>query len=168
VAAEPAFRTLRVERLYTYGQPRTGDRAFSDWVTAQTADRCFRVVHGRDIVPHVPPEFLTPGIVRAVSGAVGRLLGTDASAQGYAHGGKLKFVPAVDGPLSDTIPAEAAFSLTSLLARVGPAVKKLPGLVISSPGALALLPPEILHHFPRGGTEEQTSYVSRLRALLPA
>uniref|UniRef100_A0A1I7Z1E2 Lipase_3 domain-containing protein n=1 Tax=Steinernema glaseri TaxID=37863 RepID=A0A1I7Z1E2_9BILA len=44
-------------RLMTFGQPRVGDKAFA---TAHDAMILFayRVVHNRDIVPHVPPEIL--------------------------------------------------------------------------------------------------------------
>jgi hypothetical protein len=41
--------------LYTFGQPRTGDKPFADAHDALLPNS-FRVTHARDIVPHVPPE----------------------------------------------------------------------------------------------------------------
>ncbi|KAK6012519.1 triacylglycerol lipase [Ostertagia ostertagi] len=39
-------------KLVTFGQPRTGDRNFSE--TINKLDYAFRVTHWRDIVPHIP------------------------------------------------------------------------------------------------------------------
>ena len=40
--------------LYTFGSPRVGDKALSDYVTAQ-AGGDFRVTHTDDPVPRLPP-----------------------------------------------------------------------------------------------------------------
>uniref|UniRef100_A0A1I7Z274 Lipase_3 domain-containing protein n=1 Tax=Steinernema glaseri TaxID=37863 RepID=A0A1I7Z274_9BILA len=44
-------------KLMTFGQPRVGDKTYADAVNAQLL-YAYRVVHNRDIVPHVPPEVL--------------------------------------------------------------------------------------------------------------
>ncbi|KAJ7869018.1 Alpha/Beta hydrolase protein [Mycena leptocephala] len=46
-------------RLYTYGQPRTGNAIFATWVnTLIGPQRSFRVVHSNDGVPTMVPEML--------------------------------------------------------------------------------------------------------------
>ncbi|KAJ3160252.1 hypothetical protein HDU86_001090 [Geranomyces michiganensis] len=46
--------------VYTYGQPRTGNKAWSEWVhTLPFASRITRTTHKNDIVPHVPPTLLS-------------------------------------------------------------------------------------------------------------
>jgi len=40
--------------LYTYGSPRIGDSKFASWFS-KTIPNSFRVTHGHDIVPTVPP-----------------------------------------------------------------------------------------------------------------
>jgi putative component of toxin-antitoxin plasmid stabilization module len=40
--------------IYTFGQPRVGNRAFRRDYDALLGDRTFRVIHSADIVPHVP------------------------------------------------------------------------------------------------------------------
>ncbi|KAK0411924.1 hypothetical protein QR680_005920 [Steinernema hermaphroditum] len=44
-------------RLLTFGQPRVGDQAYADAHDALLL-YSYRVVHNRDLVPHVPPEIL--------------------------------------------------------------------------------------------------------------
>jgi len=44
-----------VSALYTFGEPRVGNKAFADSVTSLGIPHT-RVVHYRDIVPHVPPH----------------------------------------------------------------------------------------------------------------
>ncbi|KAJ3167598.1 hypothetical protein HDU88_002044 [Geranomyces variabilis] len=46
--------------VYTYGQPRTGNKAWAQWVeTLPFASRITRTTHTNDIVPHVPPTLLS-------------------------------------------------------------------------------------------------------------
>ncbi|KAJ7025698.1 alpha/beta-hydrolase [Mycena alexandri] len=46
-------------KLYTYGQPRTGNVTYATWVNAMIGpERCFRVVHTNDGVPTMAPEML--------------------------------------------------------------------------------------------------------------
>ena len=41
-------------KLYTFGSPRTGNQAWGDYVMKLFPANLFRVVHGYDIVPHLP------------------------------------------------------------------------------------------------------------------
>lgn len=43
----------KVRELQTFGGPRVGERNFVRYL-AQKVDRIRRVVHNRDVVPHVP------------------------------------------------------------------------------------------------------------------
>jgi hypothetical protein len=45
------------EFVYTFGQPRVGDTAFHSWY-GSVIPHHYRVTHGHDIVPHVPPANL--------------------------------------------------------------------------------------------------------------
>jgi len=47
-----------VNGIYTYGQPRAGNRAFAVKYNKRLRTVTFRVVNNRDIVPHVPPMFI--------------------------------------------------------------------------------------------------------------
>ncbi|KAK0411925.1 hypothetical protein QR680_005921 [Steinernema hermaphroditum] len=47
-------------KLLTFGQPRVGDQAYADAHDA-LVPFSYRVVHNRDLVPHVPPEILPDG-----------------------------------------------------------------------------------------------------------
>jgi triacylglycerol lipase len=57
IAAERAMRELgaRATAVYTFGSPRTGSEAFFNDYTPQLGDITFRLVHGTDVVPTVPP-----------------------------------------------------------------------------------------------------------------
>jgi triacylglycerol lipase len=57
VLAAATFRN-QVTAVSTYGQPRVGDRTFSDAYDAILGEVTFRHVNNYDIVPHVPPERL--------------------------------------------------------------------------------------------------------------
>eukprot|EP00043_Microstomoeca_roanoka_P012750 m.123859 g.123859 ORF g.123859 m.123859 type:complete len:328 (+) comp15579_c2_seq2:1202-2185(+) len=41
---------------YTFGQPRVGNKAFSDFFRNSTINEAYRFVHNRDLVPHLPLE----------------------------------------------------------------------------------------------------------------
>lgn len=43
--------------MYTFGQPRVGDRTFVSQLNAGTGGKIFRFVNNNDIVPHLPPPF---------------------------------------------------------------------------------------------------------------
>lgn len=57
IAAARALSELKVQAaaVYTFGSPRTGGEAFFNDYTPQLGDITFRLVHGTDIVPTVPP-----------------------------------------------------------------------------------------------------------------
>ncbi|MGC1308496.1 MAG: lipase family protein [Phormidesmis sp.] len=48
---------IQVAGVYTFGQPRVGDRTFVTQLNLNTGGRVFRFVNHNDIVPHVPPPF---------------------------------------------------------------------------------------------------------------
>ncbi len=48
---------IDVAGVYTFGQPRVGDRTFVKQLRASTQGKIFRFVNHNDIVPHVPPPF---------------------------------------------------------------------------------------------------------------
>ena len=117
--------------VYTYGQPRVGDKAFSDAYDSVLGDVTFRYVNNHDIVPHVPPKRLpaplpTPGDLldlrqdfASVVGAVNTL----ATGELFAHVGRLRLF--IDGqPISDNVadfeardPFEFHATLDPVLAR---------------------------------------------------
>jgi len=47
-----------VNGIYTYGRPRTGNRAFAVNCDCQSLQGIFRVVNSQDAVPHVPSAFI--------------------------------------------------------------------------------------------------------------
>ena len=72
-----------VNGIYTFGQPRTGNRAFVVKCNRQLKAIVFRVVNNRDIVPHVPP-MLIPFLIIPPHGPIvyrhaGQLLHFDAA-----------------------------------------------------------------------------------------
>ncbi len=48
---------VEVAGVYTFGQPRVGDRTFVKQLAASADGKVFRFVNNNDIVPHVPPPF---------------------------------------------------------------------------------------------------------------
>jgi hypothetical protein len=50
------YQGFKVAGLYTFGQPRVGDWAFTRQVNAHMGDRMFRYVNNNDIVPLIPPQ----------------------------------------------------------------------------------------------------------------
>lgn len=58
VAAASLYENnVDIAGLYTFGQPRVGDRAFARQLNNNLAGRVFRFVNNNDVVPHVPPPF---------------------------------------------------------------------------------------------------------------
>lgn len=51
------YQGFKVAGLYTFGQPRVGDWAFTRQVNARMGDRMFRYVNNNDVVPLIPPQF---------------------------------------------------------------------------------------------------------------
>ena len=61
IAAERIARELKImpAGVYTYGAPRVGAAAFrSAYAAAGLAERTFRLVHGHDVIPTIPPSRL--------------------------------------------------------------------------------------------------------------
>ncbi len=56
-AAALTENAIEVAGVYTFGQPRVGDRTFVRQLSARTGNRVFRFVNNNDVVPHVPPPF---------------------------------------------------------------------------------------------------------------
>ncbi|KAL4461570.1 hypothetical protein ABPG74_016194 [Tetrahymena malaccensis] len=48
---------VHVDYIYNFGQPRVGNKAFAEYIMNQLP-QIKRVVHDKDIVPHLPPRFL--------------------------------------------------------------------------------------------------------------
>nr|QNL09438.1 lipase TDL2 [Thermomyces dupontii] len=42
--------------VFSYGAPRVGNRAFAEFLTAQTGGTLYRITHTNDIVPRLPPR----------------------------------------------------------------------------------------------------------------
>ena len=56
-AVDIKYKGYNVAAEYTFGQPRVGDSTFATaYDTSLGPDVSYRVVHYRDIVPHLPPE----------------------------------------------------------------------------------------------------------------
>jgi hypothetical protein len=72
-AAKLKSSGMRIAAVYTYGAPRVGNRKFAE----SYKPRHYRIEHGNDIVPHLPP----PPTISELFGA------------GYLHTGKLKYLP---------------------------------------------------------------------------
>ena len=56
-AAALSDNGVNVAGVYTFGQPRVGDRLFVRQLNEHINGRVFRFVNNNDIVPHVPPPF---------------------------------------------------------------------------------------------------------------
>ena len=56
-AAALSDNGINVAGVYTFGQPRVGDRTFVNQLNTHTKGKVFRFVNNNDIVPHVPPPF---------------------------------------------------------------------------------------------------------------
>ena len=56
-AAALSDNGIDVAGVYTFGQPRVGDRLFVSQLNSRINGKVFRFVNNNDIVPHVPPPF---------------------------------------------------------------------------------------------------------------
>ncbi len=56
-AASLSDNGVNVAGVYTFGQPRVGDRTFARQLDKHINGKAFRFVNNNDIVPHVPPPF---------------------------------------------------------------------------------------------------------------
>jgi len=99
------YKGKKVE-LYSYGQPRAGDEAFSKFVTAQGNN--YRVTHTSDAVPKLPPEggitamlglgkyyhiapeyYISDGVGMKINNI--QVINSGSSDQGNAGTGQMKF-----------------------------------------------------------------------------
>lgn len=56
-AAGLVDNSIDVAGVYTFGQPRVGDRTFVSQLNSRTKGKIFRFVNNNDLVPHIPPPF---------------------------------------------------------------------------------------------------------------
>ena len=92
-------RAAQITAVYTFGGARAGDQQFFDSYAPNLRSSTFRLVHGTDIVPSVPPS-LSNGFVGRV---IGRLLGGVRG--GFRHVGRLVHCPQ-RSPFAEPAPAE--------------------------------------------------------------
>jgi len=48
------FRDISNFKVYTYGAPRAGNRAF-EMILKNSVEDAYRITHWKDLVAHVPP-----------------------------------------------------------------------------------------------------------------
>jgi pimeloyl-ACP methyl ester carboxylesterase len=143
-----------VRAVYTYGMPRTGNAQFASAYNQALGARTYRMVHGSDVVPTVPPALPAP---LAGPRHVGRFLhcarlgkfdaGTLAPTTGSDEPNFVKGISAQlhHAPLSEIMSFAARAKLAAALTLgVGPA-----GLRTDLGGiAIELLPPPLRDHMP--------------------
>jgi triacylglycerol lipase len=49
---------IKADAVYTFGQPRIGNTVFAEHFNGALGERTYRLIHGQDIVPTVPPATL--------------------------------------------------------------------------------------------------------------
>ena len=54
LAAADLANSHAIDAVYTFGQPRVGNKAFSTWYPT-VVPNTFRVIHYADLIPHLPP-----------------------------------------------------------------------------------------------------------------
>jgi triacylglycerol lipase len=144
----------RLRAVFAFGMPRTGNQQFASAYNQALGARTFRLVHGQDLVPTVPPSGLND------SRHVGRLL-TCLRLSTFVAGDlavatnsdEPQFVPGVSHELRALLeqPSSAAISLgTRLGLAIGLVFGINPGGLRSDPGGIAieLLPPRLRDHMP--------------------
>jgi hypothetical protein len=148
ISIRPAF-SQRVRAVYALGMPRAGDAQFLSAYNSQLGARTFRLVHGQDLVPTVPPSEL--GLRH-----VGRLLtcarlgkfdqaelaqSTDSDEPGFVKG--------ISRELRDpAIAPDSVLDRLKLAAELAMGVN--PTGLRTDPGGIAieLLPPRLRDHVP--------------------
>jgi triacylglycerol lipase len=128
----------RIAGIYTIGMPRTGDAGFADRYNLALGERTYRLVHGDDIVPKVPPSGPLFGCRH-----VGRLL---ACARGEA------FAPAALQPLApeQLEPAQGLIGALRTTGGTGAGARmpEFPGEHALARVAVGTLPPPLRDHLP--------------------
>jgi len=143
----------RVRAVYTFGMPRTGSRGWQTKYDQSLGSVTYRLVHGDDVVPTVPPSAIDARHVGRFLGC--RKLGKfDANDLTSAAGSdEPKFIDGLLtqirsmhlGALSNSITMGARFKLaTALMLGMGPfGMRTDPGGI-----AIELLPPPVRDHMP--------------------
>jgi triacylglycerol lipase len=146
-----------VRAVYTYGMPRTGNAQFASAYNQALGARTYRMVHGSDVVPTVPPALPAP-----LPGPchVGRFLHcarlgkfdagtlaptTDSDEPNFVKGISAQLKQMHHGPLSEIMSfAERGKLAAALALGIGPAGLR------TDPGGIAieLLPPPLRDHMP--------------------
>jgi hypothetical protein len=143
----------RVPAVYTFGMPRAGGEAFAAAYNQALGSRTFRLIHGDDVVPTVPPssfEFRHVGRhLRCGRGekfdgrALDRAVGSDEPQ--FVEGTSKQVIEVFHRPLTRFMSAAARLKLVAALGLgLGPSGMRtdVGGLVIE------LLPPPLRDHMP--------------------
>jgi triacylglycerol lipase len=162
----------RIAGVFTYGQPRVGDPAFSAAFNQALGPVTFRYVNDLDVVPHVPPTFLpAPSVLRAPQSVLDFfrtarnlpeeiLAAVKAMTEGerFEHVGQLRLFQDNGNITSDELEwqqREVIYSGT-----FADLVKKVPHLLRAQLGQLLRSHNRILDHDPLNG------YLPKLEAQL--
>jgi triacylglycerol lipase len=126
---------IAADAVYTFGQPRTGNALFADDFNGVLGERTYRLVHGQDIVPTVPPP--TRGFVH-----VGRFFACER--HGRFDANRLSATPSDEPPFAAQLLDGLKVGLRQLLSgSLDPKIRPDPvGL------ASRALPPPIGDHLP--------------------
>jgi hypothetical protein len=126
---------IKADAVYTFGQPRTGNALFAEDFNGVLGERTYRLIHGQDIVPTVPPTTL--GFVH-----VGRFLACER--HGRFDASRLSATPSDEPPFVAQLLDGLKAGLRQLLAgSLDPKIR--PDLVGLASRAL---PPPIGDHLP--------------------
>ena len=142
-----------LDAVYTFGMPRTGNKAFADLYNQQLGMRTYRLVHGEDIVPTVAPTsfgFRHLGRVLHCE-RLGRFdkanLASDTSSDfpPFVSGVAKDLRDHLHGPLSAVLSIAARIKLAAaLLTGMGPSnMRTDPGGIL-----IEMLPPRLRDHMP--------------------
>jgi triacylglycerol lipase len=155
----------RLAGVYTFGQPRVGDREFRARYDQALGAITFRCVNDRDLVPHLPPRELTQiEVVLAdptastIAQFAESLIHRETTADRYEHAGQLRLLLA-GGSASDS-PEDEVAREPPFLARPRTARSlflELPRLLIESP--------ELLKDHAPINPLTQDGYVERIEEL---
>lgn len=164
----------RIAGVYTYGQPRVGDPAFSTAFDQALGAVTFRYVNDLDVVPHVPPTRLAarttlqapPSVVdflrkaKDLPNEIHAALGAMIEGERFSHVGQLRLFQR-DGVLTtdeqEWQKREVIYSGT-----FSELLKTFPNLLRAQLGQLLRAQNRILDHDPLNG------YLPKLEARLPA
>jgi triacylglycerol lipase len=130
-----ADRRESADAIYTFGAPRVGGARFATAFNASLGDRTFRLVHGHDIVPTVPPselDFLH----------VGKFLACPSG--GSFRGGAITHLPSDEPAFASVLLDGTKAGLLQLIAGNFPIIDRMDPIG----QATRILPPGIADHLP--------------------